>query len=46
LVVVELRGNPYPLLEYPNSSSNKHVIHNVLLADTARGLRLSSKDEK
>jgi len=46
LVVVELRGNPYPPLEYPNTRPNKRLIHNVLLAEAARDLKLSSKEEK
>ena len=40
-VTVELRGNPFPPLEYPNSKPNKKLIHNVLLAEAARDLKMS-----
>ena len=39
-VTIELRGNPYPPLEYPNSRPNKKLIHNVLLSEAARDLKM------
>jgi hypothetical protein len=41
-VTVELRGNPFPPLEYSNSKPNKRLIHNVLLAEAARDLKMVS----
>ena len=35
-VTVELRGNPYPKLQYSNITANKKTIHNVLLAEAAK----------
>ena len=39
-VTIELRGNPYPSLEYPNSRPNKKLIHNVLLSEAAKDLKM------
>jgi hypothetical protein len=39
-VTVELRGNPFPALEYSNSRPNKKLIHNVLLSEAARDLKM------
>jgi hypothetical protein len=39
-VTIELRGNPYPPLEYPNARPNKKLIHNVLLSEAARDLKM------
>ncbi|KAJ4431685.1 large ribosomal subunit protein bL17m [Periplaneta americana] len=36
--VLELRGNPYPPL-LPDTSSNRHLIHNVLLEEARREFR-------
>lgn len=41
-VTVELRGNPFPALEYSNTKPNKKLIHNVLLAEAARDLKMVS----
>ena len=42
-VTVELRGNPYPKLQYSNTTANKKTIHNVLLAEAAKDYRLDTK---
>ena len=42
-VTVELRGNPYPKLQYSNITANKKTIHNVLLAEAAKDYRLDTK---
>ena len=42
-VTVELRGNPYPKLQYSNVSANKKTIHNVLLAEAAKNYKLHTK---
>jgi len=41
-VTVELRGNPYPPLEYSNARPNKKLIHNVLLSEAARDLKMAT----
>ena len=43
LVVLELKGNPYPNLAYSNSQPNKRAIHNVLLSEAAKDYRLNKK---
>ena len=35
-MVLELRGNPFPRLEYSNSRPNKSHLHNVLLAEAKK----------
>ena len=42
-VVVELRGNPFPPLNYSNSQPNKGLIHNVLLSEARREARLKKE---
>ena len=42
-VTVELKGNPYPKLQYSNVSANKKTIHNVLLAEAAKDYKLRTK---
>ena len=42
-VTVELKGNPYPKLQYSNTIPNKKTIHNVLLAEAAKDYRLRTK---
>ena len=42
-VTVELKGNPYPKLQYSNTTPNKKTIHNVLLAEAAKDYRLRTK---
>lgn len=34
--LVELKGNPYPPLQYSNSRPNRYAIHNVLLAEAKK----------
>lgn len=41
LVLVELKGHPYPPLAYSNTQPNKRAIHNVLLAEAAKEYRMS-----
>ena len=36
LVIVELKGNPYPKLMYSNTAPNRKTIHNVLLEEAAK----------
>jgi len=42
-LLVELRGNPFPPLEYPNSKPNRNHIHNVLLSEAKREWRLQGE---
>ena len=39
-VVVELKGHPFPRLEYSNTVPNRNHIHNVLLAEAKKDRRL------
>ena len=38
LVVVELKGHPYPPLAYSNTQPNRKHIHNVLLLEAKRDM--------
>nr|ALS05191.1 mitochondrial 39S ribosomal protein L17 [Tortanus dextrilobatus] len=42
-VILELRGNPFPALNYSNTEPNRGLIHNVLLAEARREARLKSE---
>ena len=42
-VVVELVGHPFPRLNYSNTEPNKKMIHNVLLGEARRELRLQKE---
>ena len=42
-VVLELRGNPFPPLQYSNTQPNRGLIHNVLLAEARRESKLRSE---
>ena len=39
-VVVEILGHPFPPLRYSNTEPNKKMIHNVLLSEARREMRL------
>ncbi len=39
-VVVELKGHPFPRLEYSNTVPNRNHIHNVLLSEAKKDGRL------
>merc|ERR1712111_104432 len=45
-VVVELVGHPFPPLYYSNMDPNKKMIHNVLLSEARRELRLQKNSER
>lgn len=40
-VVVELKGHPFPKLAYSNTRPNRNHIHNVLLAEARKDMRLA-----
>ena len=40
-VVVELKGHPFPKLAYSNSRPNRNHIHNILLSEAKKDLRIS-----
>ena len=42
-VVLELRGHPFPPLNYSNSEPNRKLIHNVLLAEARREAKLKEE---
>jgi large subunit ribosomal protein L17 len=42
-VVVELVGHPFPPLRYSNTEPNKKMIHNVLLSEARREMRLQKE---
>eukprot|EP00092_Neocalanus_flemingeri_P000579 GFUD01000614.1.p1 GENE.GFUD01000614.1~~GFUD01000614.1.p1 ORF type:complete len:209 (-),score=64.11 GFUD01000614.1:92-718(-) len=42
-VVVELVGHPFPSLHYSNTEPNKKMIHNVLLGEARREMRLQKE---
>lgn len=44
-VVVELVGHPFPPLRYSNTEPNKKMIHNVLLSEARREMRLQKDYE-
>ena len=44
MLCIELKGHPYPPLEYSNTKPNKKHIHNVLLSQARKELQ-SSKIE-
>ena len=39
-VVLEIRGHPFPPLDYSNTEPNRKLIHNVLLAEARREFKL------
>ena len=45
-VVIELVGHPFPPLHYSNVEPNKKMIHNVLLSEARRELRLQKDSER
>ena len=45
-VIVELVGHPFPPLHYSNQEPNRKMIHNVLLSEARRELRLQKESEK
>ena len=45
-VIVELVGHPFPALHYSNMEPNRKMIHNVLLAEARRELRLQKNSEQ
>ena len=45
-VIVELIGHPFPPLYYSNMEPNKKMIHNVLLSEARRELKLQKEAEK
>jgi large subunit ribosomal protein L17 len=42
-VVLELRGHPFPQLNYSNSEPNRKLIHNVLLSEARREAKLKEE---
>ncbi len=42
-VVLELRGHPFPPLNYSNVEPNRKLIHNVLLAEARREAKLQEE---
>ena len=45
-VVIELVGHPFPPLRYSNTEPNRKMIHNVLLSEARRELRLQKDSER
>jgi len=45
-VIVELVGHPFPPLHYSNTEPNRKMIHNVLLAEARREMRLQKQSEQ
>lgn len=45
-VIVELVGHPFPPLYYSNTDPNRKMIHNVLLSEARREMRLQKEFEK
>ena len=45
-VVIELVGHPFPPLHYSNMEPNRKMIHNVLLSEARRELRLQKDSER
>ncbi len=45
-VMLELRGNPFPPLSYPNSRPNRNHLHNVLLEAARRDKRFALLNEQ
>merc|ERR1711915_316622 len=45
-VVVEILGHPFPPLRYSNTEPNKKMIHNVLLSEARREMRLQKEFER
>ncbi|XP_075211394.1 mitochondrial ribosomal protein L17 [Lycorma delicatula] len=43
--VLELRGNPYPPLHFPQNFSNRNMIHNVLLEEAKKQYRAEKYDQ-
>ena len=42
-IVIELKGNPFPPLNYSNTKPNKNLIHNILLSEARREARLKNE---
>ena len=45
-VVIEVVGHPFPPLHYSNMEPNRKMIHNVLLSEARRELRLQKDSER
>ena len=45
-VVIEVVGHPFPPLRYSNTEPNRKMIHNVLLSEARRELRLQKDSER
>ena len=45
-VIVELVGHPFPPLYYSNTEPNRKMIHNVLLSEARREMRLQKESDK